>query len=146
MVNYPVSPQGDVADDYHGTRVADPYRWLEDMESDETSAWVDAQNALTFGHLDTIPQREALRRRFEELWDFPRQSAPLRRGDWYFFTRNDGLQPQPTLYRRPVAGGDDEVVLDPNSLSEDGTVAVMTQSFTADGTLLAFSTAEAGSD
>ena len=146
MVEYPASAKGDVVDDYHGTLVPDPYRWLEEMDSAATTAWVDAQNELTFSHLDTIPNRRALRQRFEELWDFPRQSAPVRRGDWHYFSRNDGLQPQPVLYRRPIAGGDTEVVLDPNSLSDDGTVAVMTQSFTADGNLLAYSVAEAGSD
>jgi prolyl oligopeptidase len=135
-----------VIDDYHGTPVPDPYRWLEQIDSVETAAWVDAQNELTFSHLDTISHRAALRKRFEELWDFPRQSAPVRRGDWYYFSHNDGLQPQPALYRRLVAGGEPELVLDPNSMAADGTVAVMTQSFTRDGGLLAYSLAEAGSD
>jgi prolyl oligopeptidase len=146
MVNYPASAKGEVVDDYHGTLVSDPYRWLEDMDSETTAAWVDAQNELTFSHLDTISLRPTLRKRFEELWDFARQSAPVRRGDWYYFSHNDGLQPQSILYRRPVSGGDSEVVLDPNDLSQDGTVAVMTQSFTPDGRLLAYSVAEAGSD
>lgn len=146
MVKYPDTPRHDVTDDYHGTAVADPYRWLEEMESAQTRAWVDAQNELTASYLDSSEERDQLRRRMEQLWDFPRQSAPVRRGDWYFYSRNDGLQPQPVLYCRPVGGGDESVVIDPNGLSEDGTVAVMTQSFTADGTMLAFSLAEAGSD
>jgi len=146
MVEYPATPKGDVVEDYHGTQVADPYRWLEQIDSAETSAWVDAQNSLTFSYFDQIEARAAVRRRFEELWDFPRESAPARRGDWYYFSHNDGLQPQPTLYRRPVRGGEPSVVLDPNDLSADGTVAVMTQSFTADGELLAYTIAEAGSD
>lgn len=146
MFNYPAAVKGDVIDNYHGTPVPDPYRWLEQTDSRETAAWVDAQNDLTFSHLATIPHRAALRERFEELWDFPRQSAPVRRGGWYYYSHNDGLQPQPILYRRPVAGGDPEQVLDPNSLSVDGTIAVMTQSFTSDGRLLAYSVAEAGSD
>ena len=146
MVDYPDSPRTDVVDVYHGVPVPDPYRWLEDMESAPTLAWVDAQNELTFAHLVAIEQREALRSRIERLWDFPRQSAPVRRGDWYFFSRNEGLQAQPVLYKRTVAGSDETVVLDPNELSADGTVAVMTQSFTEDGRLLAYSLAEAGSD
>ena len=146
MVDYPLTPRGDTVDDYHGTSVADPFRWLEEMDAPATLDWVDAQNEVTFAHLDRIPLRSSIRSRFEELWDIPRQSTPIRRGDWYFYTHNDGLQPQPTLYKRPVAGGEPEVVLDPNTLSDDGTVAVMTQSFTKDGGLLAYSLAEAGSD
>jgi prolyl oligopeptidase len=146
MVDYPESPRADVVDVYHGVPVPDPYRWLEEMDSPRTLAWVDAQNEMTFAHLATIEQRDSLRYRIEELWDFPRESAPVRRGDWYFFSRNDGLQPQPVLYKRPVEGGGESVVLDPNTLSEDGTLAIMSQSFTADGSLLAYSLAEAGSD
>ncbi len=146
MVDYPESRRADVVDIYHGVPVPDPYRWLEEMDSVQTLAWVDSQNELTFSHLAAIEQRDALRQRIEELWDFPRQSAPVRRGGWYFFSRNDGLQAQPVLYRRPVGGGEETVVLDPNALSADGTVAVMTKSFTDDGGLLAYSVAEAGSD
>ncbi|MDJ0952133.1 MAG: prolyl oligopeptidase family serine peptidase [Acidimicrobiia bacterium] len=146
MVQYPETKRGDVVDVYHGTAVPDPYRWLEDMDSPKTLEWVDAQNALTAAHLDSIPRREQIRARFEELWNFPRQSAPMRRGDWYFYTRNDGLQPQPVLYREPVTGGDAQVVLDPNELAADGTIAAMTLSFTKDGSRLAYTLAEAGSD
>ena len=146
MVDYPDSPRVDVVDVYHGVPVPDPYRWLEDMESPATRAWVDAQNELTFSHLAAIEQREPLRRRIEQLWDFPRQSAPVRRGDRYFFSRNEGLQAQPVLFKRAVTGGEETVVLDPNTLSEDGTVAAMTQSFSDDGSMLAYSLAEAGSD
>ncbi len=146
MVEYPVSRRSDDADSYHGTLVSDPYRWLEEMDSAETNSWVDAQNELTSAHLDAIPGRDAIRDRFQELWDFPRQSAPVRRGDWYFYSHNDGLEAQPTLYKRHVGGGDATVVLDPNTLSADGTVAIVTQSFTSDGRLLAYSVAEAGSD
>jgi prolyl oligopeptidase len=135
-----------VFDDFHGTAVADPYRWLEEMDSSRTRDWVDAQNALTTSLLDSSGRRDGLQRRMKELWDFPRQTAPVRPGDWYFYSRNDGLQPQPILYRRPVDGDGELVVLDPNGLSADGTVAVMTQSFTSDGRLLAYSLAEAGSD
>lgn len=146
MVDYPAARISDIVDEYHGTKVPDPYRWLEDMESNETSSWIDAQNVITSAALDEMAHRSALRARLEELWDFPRRSAPVRRGEWYFYSHNDGLQAQPVLYKRPVAGGEPTVVIDTNSLSEDGTVAVMTQSFSNDGRLLAYTLAEAGSD
>ncbi len=84
MVQYPETKRGDVVDTYHGTAVPDPYRWLEDMGSAETLGWVDAQNALTEAHLESVPRRDRIRARFEELWNFPRQSALMRRGEWYF--------------------------------------------------------------
>ena len=146
MAGYPETRRTDAVDDYHGTQVADPYRWLEDMESPEVLAWVDEQNEVTAAHLDAIEIREEIRERFRQLWNFPRQSAPMRRGDWYFYTHNDGLQAQPVLYKRPVAGGDPTAVLDPNTLAADGTVALMTTSLTKDGSNLAYSLAEAGSD
>ena len=146
MVEYPVTRRGDTVDEYHGTLVPDPYRWLEDMDAAETLSWVDAQNEITFAHLAGIPDRGRLRDRFEKLWNFPRESTPMRRGDWFFFTRNDGLQHQPTLYRRAVGDGTPEVVLDPNLMADDGTVALMTLSFTHDGRYLAYTLAEAGSD
>ncbi len=147
MATYPETRRVDVSDDYHGTSVADPYRWLEEMQAPETLAWVDEQNALTADHLGAITQRQKIHDRFEELWNFPRRSTPMRRGDWHFYTHNDGLQPQPILYKRPADGtGEQEVVLDPNQLSEDGTVAMMTLSFTREGRLLAYTLAEAGSD
>jgi prolyl oligopeptidase len=146
MAEYPATRRDGTVDDYHGKPVADPYRWLEAMDSAETLAWVDAQNEVTFAHLDTLPERGRIRSRLEELWDFPRESPPMRRGAWYFYTRNDGLQPQPILYKRAVKGGDPIVVLDPNTMSDDGTIALMTLSFTKDGSLLAYTVAEAGSD
>ncbi|MCP4964641.1 MAG: S9 family peptidase [bacterium] len=146
MIEYPISRRDDDVDSYHGTLVSDPFRWLEETDSAETRAWVDEQNKLTLSVLGAIPQRDRIRQRFEQLWDFPRQSAPVRRGDWYFYSHNNGLQAQPVLYKRKVDGGGDSVVLDPNAMSEDGTVALMTQSFTKDGRLLAYTVAEAGSD
>jgi prolyl oligopeptidase len=145
-VEYPPTRRDDTVDNYHGTRVADPYRWLEAMDSPETLEWVDAQNEITFAHLGSIPARHEIRDRIEQLWNFPRKSVPIRRGDWYFYTYNDGLQSQPILYKRPVAGGEPRVVLDPNAMSADGTVAMMTMSYTHDGRLLAYTVAEAGSD
>ncbi|MDJ0924826.1 MAG: S9 family peptidase, partial [Acidimicrobiia bacterium] len=93
-MEYPHTRRDNVVDDYHGVSVGDPYRWLEQVESDEVLAWVDAQNEVTAGYLESIESRAALRRRLEELWNFPRQSAPVRRGDWYFYSHNDGLQQQ----------------------------------------------------
>jgi prolyl oligopeptidase len=146
VIDYPATPRGDVSESYHGTRVDDPYRWLEDMSAPETVEWVERQNRVTQGFLSTMQGRGRLRGRFVELWDFPRRSAPIRRGGWYFYTLNEGLQPQPVLYRVPVDGGEPAVVLDPNGLSADGTIAVMNHSFTRDGALLAYSLAESGSD
>lgn len=146
MVEYPATRRTDTVEDYHGSAVADPYRWLENMQSPEVLAWVDAQNEVTAAHLDAIEVRDTIRERFRQLWNFPRRSAPMRRGDWHFYTHNDGLQAQPVLYKQRVAGGGPIVILDPNALSPDGTVALMTISPTRDGSTLAYSLAEAGSD
>ncbi len=144
-LDYPPARRGDVVDDYHGTPVADPYRWLEDADSAETQAWVAAQNALTRRLLDAVPAREAIRRRLTELWDFPKTGAPVRRGPWRFFTHNDGLQNQAVLYRQ----ADDrapEPLLDPNTLSPDGTAALTSWWPSRDGALLAYALSEQGSD
>ncbi len=126
--------------------MADPYRWLEDDEAAETQAWLAAQRALTARYLERLPQREHLRQRLTRLWDHPRRGAPERRGDWYYFQHNDGLQDQPILYRQHVQGGEPEAVLDPNTLSDDGTAALTTTSFSDDGRLLAYNVSRSGSD
>jgi prolyl oligopeptidase len=136
----------DVADEYHGVEVRDPYRWLEDQDSDQTGAWVEAQNRRTERWLAGIDARPRIRSRLEELWDFARYSVPRRRGDWYFFAKNEGLQDQPVLYRRRGLGRDAEEVLDPNELSEDGAVALTDYSVSEDATLMAYTLSEAGSD
>ena len=130
----------------HGQRVADPYRWLEDLDAAETRAWVDAQNARTFGFLGTIPQREEIRRRVTELWDFPRCSMPYREGRRYFYLRNDGLQNQAVLQVREGIDGEPRILLDPNTLSSDGTVALAGTEASRDGKLLAYGLSRAGSD
>ncbi|MFQ5793196.1 MAG: S9 family peptidase, partial [Acidobacteriota bacterium] len=130
---YPHTKKVSHVDDYHGTKVADPYRWLEDVDSDETRAWVGAQNEVTFGYLESIPAREALRQRLTELWDYPRYGAPFKEGDRYFFFKNDGLQNQAVLYKQSSLGAEPEVLLDPNRFSEDGTVALTALAFTKDG-------------
>lgn len=143
---YPVTRTTDQVDTYHGERISDPYRWLEDTDSAETAAWIKAQNELTESYLAAIPTREAIRSRLTELWDYPKFGVPFERGGRWFQSRNSGLQNQPVLY---VAGAPDEpgrVLLDPNLLSEDGTVAVTGTSVTDDGVLLAYATSRAGSD
>ncbi|MHB8080311.1 MAG: prolyl oligopeptidase family serine peptidase [Candidatus Krumholzibacteriia bacterium] len=143
---YPPARTVDGTDDYHGTRVADPYRWLEDADAPETAAWVAAENAVTSAWLGAIPARERLRQRLTELWDYARFDAPFREGGRYFFTRNDGLQPQAVLYVQAALDAEPRVLLDPNTLSPDGTVALSGLSVSRDGRLLAWSASESGSD
>lgn len=143
---YPDTPRGEVADNYFGTEVADPYRWLEDDASAETAAWVEAENAVTTNYLEQIPFRNAIRERLTELWDFPKESAPARHGDYDYYYYNDGLQSQSVLYREPVGGGEREVFLDPNALSDDGTVALAALSFSKDDRYVAYAAAASGSD
>lgn len=145
-ITYPVTPRGPVVEDYFGTKVADPYRWLEDDQSADTKAWVEAQNKVTFAYLDQIPERARIQRRITELWDFEKFSAPFKRGKFYFYSYNSGLQNQSVLYvtDRPKAKG--RVLLDPNGLSADGTVALGGLSVTQDGRLMAYAVSVAGSD
>ena len=143
---YPETERGDVTDNYFGTEVADPYRWLEDDNSEATAAWVKAENEVTFDYLSKIPFREEIKKRLTELWNYPKESAPTKKGDWLYFSRNDGLQNQDVIYRRAIAGGEAEVFLDPNQLSNDGTVALAAISFSKDGKYLAYATAASGSD
>ena len=143
---YPPSRQGDAVDDYFGTRIADPYRWLEDDNSDETKAWVKAQNAVSGAWLAAVRERPALRERLRELWDFERYTPPVQRGGRYFYTRNSGLQNQAVLYVTDDPARDGRILLDPNSLSKDGTIALSGKAVTDDGRLLAYALSEAGSD
>jgi prolyl oligopeptidase len=143
---YPPTTRIDQVDDYHGTKVADPYRWLEELDSEQTKAWVEAQNRLTFSYLESIPQRKAIRDRLEELWNFERFGLPRVRKGKYFFTRNDGLQNQSVLYVADGLDGEPRVLLDPNRLSTDGTVALSSWVASDDGRWLAYSLATAGSD
>lgn len=144
---YPETRASDVADDLHGRVIADPYRWLEDADSDETAAWIREQNAVTQEWLGQVGERDAIRARLTELWDHPRTSAPWRRGERWFQTRNTGLQNQDVLFTMSSDKGTDaKVLLDPNTLSEDGTVALTGMSVSEDGGLLAYATSSAGSD
>jgi len=143
---YPASPRGDVVDLYHGTTVTDPYRWLEDTESDATAAWVNAQNEVTRSVLDAIPARPALVARLTELWNYERYGTPVHRGANYFFTHNNGLQNQNILYKAASLESPKEVLLDPNTLTPDGTVALAAWEPTLDGKLIGYSLADGGSD
>jgi prolyl oligopeptidase len=133
-------------DDYHGVTVADPYRWLEDDNAPETKVWVEAQNRVTFAYLESIPQREPLRQRLTRLWNFERYGTPFRQGGRYFYSRNDGLQNQSVVYTLPALDAEPSVLLDPNTLSADGTVALSSYAISDDGLLMAYGLASAGSD
>jgi prolyl oligopeptidase len=142
----PETRKDDVVDDYFGTRIADPYRWLEDDRSAETEAWVAAQNEASRAFLETIPGREAIRARLTRLWDYERFTAPEVRGGRYFFSRNSGLQNQSVLLAADGLSAEPRVLLDPNLLSADGTVALAEASPSEDGRLVAYALAEGGSD
>ncbi len=143
---YPAAERGDVVDDYFGVAVADPYRWLEDDTSEATAAWVAAENAVTQDYLAQIPFRGAIRERLTELWNYAKESAPAKHGDWWYYSYNDGLQNQSVLYRTKRPGEPGEVFLDPNALSEDGTVALSAVSFSKDGRYFAYAASASGSD
>lgn len=145
-IKYPAARRSDQVDDYHGTKVPDPYRWLEDPDSPETRAWIEAENKLTFSVLETIPEREAIRRRLTELWNYEKYGVPEARGGRYFYTRNDGLQNQSVLYWAPALDAEPQTLLDPNALSKEGTIALSGAAISDDGKLLAYGLATAGSD
>jgi prolyl oligopeptidase len=144
--DYPDAKRGNVVDDYHGVAVADPYRWLEDPDSDATRAWVEAENATTFGFLETIPERSRINARITALWDYEKYGVPFKQGGRYFYTKNDGLQNQSVLYWTPDLDKAAQVLLDPNELSEDGTVHLSDWSISEDGRFIAYGLAAAGSD
>jgi prolyl oligopeptidase len=146
QLQYPQTRQVEQIDEYHGTKVADPYRWLEDDRSAETAAWVKAQNAVTNGYLDKIPFRAALKSRLEQLINYPRYSAPFRRNEWFYFSKNNGLQNQAVLYRQKGLEGTPELVIDPNTLSADGTTRLAGFSVSKNGKYAAYGLSKAGSD
>jgi prolyl oligopeptidase len=143
---YPPARKVEQTDDYFGTTVSDPYRWMEDVDSAELKTWIDAENELTQRYLATVPVRAAMQRRLMELINFERYTAPERRGTRYFYSHNSGLQNQNVLYWQEGLDGVPKVLLDPNTFSADGTVAISGISITDDGSLAAYSIAEAGSD
>ncbi|MEH2302659.1 MAG: prolyl oligopeptidase family serine peptidase [Nostoc sp.] len=153
-LTYPSSHKSNQVDNYHGTLVADPYRWLEDPDSEETRTWIEAQNQVTFGYLSEIPTREKIKQRLTKLWDYEKYGIPFKEGEYlqdgsterYFYFKNDGLQNQSVLYTLKTLEDQPKVLLDPNKLSEDGTVALSGLSISEDGKLLAYGLSASGSD
>ncbi len=145
-IQYPHTRREEIVEEFHGIKVSDPYRWLEGEASPEIEAWISAQNQLTFDFLQQIPAREKIRQRMTELWNFEKYGVPSEKGGRYFFTRNDGLQNQSALYWLEDLAGEPELLLDPNLLSADGTVALTNVAVSEDGTCLAYAISSAGSD
>lgn len=143
---YPQARKDNTADDYFGTRVADPYRWLEHDTAADVAEWVKAENKVTNDYLGQIPYRQKIKARLTEIWNFPKYSAPFKEGDYYFFFKNDGLQNQSVLYYQKGPDGTPEVFIDPNTLSADGTVSLSSFTFSKDHKLCAIGTAASGSD
>ena len=146
IFSYPQTRKSDQVDNYHGVTVADPYRWLEDLDSEETASWVEAQNAVTFGYLNQIPAKETIKQRLTQLWDYEKYGIPFKQGNRYFYFKNDGLQNQSILYVLDSLDAEPEVLLDPNILSDDGTVALSGMSISEDGNLIAYGLSTSGSD
>lgn len=144
--DYPDSRPGDTVDTLHGVKVADPYRWLEDLNSEATAKWVAEQNEVTQEYLADIPGSEAISEHLTELWNYERFGLPFREGDRYFFSKNDGLQNQSVLYTTRSLAEEGRILLDPNTLSGDGTVALSDYSISPDGKLMAYSLSQSGSD
>ncbi len=146
FLKYPETQQVNQIDIYHGVEVADPYRWLEDPDSPETKAWVEAQNQVTFSYLSQIPQREEIKTRLTQVWDYEKYGIPFKRGDRYFYYKNDGLQNQSVLYVLNSLDDEPRVLIDPNLLSEDGTVSLNGVAISKDGNLMAYALSYSGSD
>ena len=144
-INYPETKKIDHTDTYFGEKINDPYRWLEDDRSAETEAWVKAQNVVTYGYLEQIPYRNQLKNRMEQLWNYEKISAPFKEGDFTYYFKNNGLQNQSVLYRKDKSGKE-EIFLDPNTFSKDGTTSLGGINFSKDGSLVAYSISEGGSD
>jgi prolyl oligopeptidase len=143
---YPQAAKIEHVDDYHGTLVVDPYRWLEDPDSEATKAWVEAENQISFAYLEAIPARERIKERLTQLWDYEKYGVPFKKGARYFYFKNDGLQNQSVFYTLTTLEGEPTVLLDPNTLSEDGTVALAGLSISENGRFLAYSLSSSGSD
>ncbi|QPH37924.1 prolyl oligopeptidase family serine peptidase [Pedobacter endophyticus] len=146
LMKYPDTKKDSTKDNYFGTTIADPYRWLENDTSAETAAWVKAQNKVTQNYLSQIPYRDDIKKRLTELWNYPKESAPFKVGEYYFFNKNDGLQNQSIWFIKKGLDGKEEVFLDPNKLTADGTAAVSLLGFSHDKKYMAYSVAQAGSD
>src|SRR5256886_17135064 len=145
-IQYPAAHKSDVVDDYHGTRVPDPYRWLEDPDAPDTRVWIDAENGITESYLAQIPQRVAIRERLTRLWNYPKYGAPFHKAGRYFFFKNDGLQNQSGLYKQASLVAGPERLLHADLLSPDRTVPLSTVAVAEDGRLLAYWASASGSD
>jgi prolyl oligopeptidase len=145
-LTYPNTRTVDQIDRYFSTDVPDPYRWLEDDRSDETATWVQAQNQVTFSHLEQIPHRDAIKARLLEIIDYPRYSAPEKRGDRFFFFKNDGLQDQSVVYVQDGLDGTSRLLLDPNTFSADKTTSLSAFSPSKDGKYVVYGLSEGSSD
>ncbi|WP_088893372.1 prolyl oligopeptidase family serine peptidase [Leptolyngbya ohadii] len=145
-LTYPQTQTVNQVDDYHGTQVADPYRWLEDPNSEQTKAWVEAQNQVSFGFLQEISSRDRIQKRLTALWDYEKYGIPFKEESRYFYFKNDGLQNQSVLYTLPDLDAEPRVLLDPNTLSEDGTVALSGLTISKNAKLMAYGLSTAGSD
>jgi len=146
-IAYPESRRGDTVDDYFGTKVPDPYRWLEaDANVPEVASWVEAQNKVTFSYLEKIPFRQKIKDRLTQLYNYPKYSSPARRGDYFFYTKNDGLQNQSVWYRQKGLDGTPEILLDSNKLSADGTTRLGSVGLSKDGKYFGYGVSKGGSD
>ncbi|TVP60017.1 MAG: S9 family peptidase [Nodularia sp. (in: Bacteria)] len=145
-MTYPISNRSDQVDNYHGTVVADPYRWLEDPDSAETRSWIEAENQITFAYLNEIPAREKIKQRLTKLWDYEKYGIPFKEGNNYFYFKNDGLQNQSVLYTLKTLDAEPRVLLNPNQLSTDGTIALSGLAISENGQLLAYGLSSSGSD
>ena len=145
-ITYPKARKGAQIDDYHGTKVADPYRWLEDPDADESRVWIEAENRLTFGYLEKIPARDKIKKRLTQLWDYERYGIPHKRGGRYVFSKNDGLQNQNVLFTVKSLKDRPKVLLDPNKLSDDGTISLTGYEVSENGRYLAYGISDGGSD
>lgn len=146
QIQYPEIKKVELTEEYHGTKVEDPYRWLEDDNSEETKAWVKAQNEVTFNYLEGLPDRDKIKKRLEELWNYPRYSSPFKKAQHYYFFKNDGLQNQSVMYRQSGLSGKPEEFLNPNTMNKEGIAALGGINFSKTGKYLAYSIALAGSD
>ena len=146
QLKYPDAKKENVVDDYNGAKVEDPYRWLEDDNSEQTKAWVKEENKVTFDYLSRIPYRDKIKKRIEEMWNYPKYGAPFQKGDHYYFQKNDGLQNQSVWFTQKGLSGKPEVFIDPNKLSEDGTVSLGGINFSLNGRYAAYTIQKSGSD
>ena len=144
--SYPPTAKGDVVDDYFGTKIADPYRWMEDLDAKPVAEWVAGQNKVTFDYLAKLPMREHFKQRITELWNYPKVSVPQRRGERYVYSKNSGLQRQAPIYMRTGLTGPPALVLDPNVLSPDGSLSLAQWEVSDNGRMLVYGLSEGGAD